>query len=942
MLLGFAISLGAMAQFPSQIATWTFDTGYDVTDGVYTPNENEWAEVGTQWFNAGAPKFVANSAVGNAADYVVTASTARYWSLCTGYNNQVFRVVNDTESNSITDYTDAAQHANYYELQFPTKGYTSIQMSLACTYGNNAEATLQSVISTDGGTTWKVGEVATTSSTWYTYTANTLSIPASNCENVIVRLIFGNEFSSNWNMDYITLTGIEFEGDVAPNIQERPVVDTDFTDWSVLDKNGGTQTITTSFSGEEIDFTLVGTSCSPTGQNTSKFGDLTGYLMADKSAGGTITTGTFDNITSVRYFHGATGSSRGWGLKKKSANDADWVTLSEAYANPASGVWVECEINEEDVQLQWYNLNDAQNAYMFELEIYSNVASTAQQVALTTAASPAEGGSLTVSPVSESYDEGTVLTLTATENFGYDFVNWTNADGEVVSTDAQFEYTIEADETLTANFEQVNTYELAMTIEGGGKDYMISYNPAPTIVGGKQMYEDGTTVQITASSNAILTFKEWNNAETTETISVTMDDDQSFTAVYEAEDYIVGWDFMKSGKQNRPADFASTADNEAATFYLINENGGKTGWLDKSNEAAGGYETFKGAAVNWNNLGEYWYQFEFNASDFTDIRVDAEIMYNFKAYTTIKVQYSTDGSTWKDAYTFAMTEVKTKYPISVELGEDADNAEKVYVRYYPDKTAGTDGAESANDGTVISNVFVYGTPAPKVLVINDTETECEDFNPELESYDKVVYNRELNNGYTYGFICLPFAPDEESLKNFRFYQLSSANNETVTFEEVDAPEAGRPYLYSIKEGATCTNSITGGTITFDLANPTAVENFSTGTWELVGSLKNETIDCTADQTKLNYVLNSANNTLQKVTKTLTVYPYTAYVRNNTVSSVVMMRVYISGPNGIKEISRDAIEGFESAEGQFDLQGRALSKPMKGQIYIQNGEKKIQW
>lgn len=213
MLIGLGMSISSMAQ--TELANWTFETGYDVADGVYTPNESEWTEVTAQWFNAGAPSFLPNSAVGNAADYMVTASTSRYWQLCSGWDNHVFRVVNDTESNNITDYTDAAQHTNYYEVQFPTKGYTNIKMTLANAYGGNAEATLQSVISTDGGTTWTVGETATTASTWWTYNANTLSIPATDCEKVIVRLIFGNGFSSNWNMDYITLTGEEFTGDVS-------------------------------------------------------------------------------------------------------------------------------------------------------------------------------------------------------------------------------------------------------------------------------------------------------------------------------------------------------------------------------------------------------------------------------------------------------------------------------------------------------------------------------------------------------------------------------------------------------------------------------------------------------------------------------------------------------------------------------------------------------
>ena len=140
----------------TQIASWTFETGYDVAENVYTPNANAWAAVGAQWFNAGQPKFVANEAIGNAADYIVTGSTARYWELCTGWENKVFRIVNDTEANNITDYTDGSKHANYYEVQFPAKGYTGIKLEYACAFGGNAEATLQAVVSTDNGSTWVV------------------------------------------------------------------------------------------------------------------------------------------------------------------------------------------------------------------------------------------------------------------------------------------------------------------------------------------------------------------------------------------------------------------------------------------------------------------------------------------------------------------------------------------------------------------------------------------------------------------------------------------------------------------------------------------------------------------------------------------------------------------------------------------------------------------
>ena len=349
-----------------------------------------------------------------------------------------------------------------------------------------------------------------------------------------------------------------------------------------------------------------------------------------------------------------------------------------------------------------------------DVRINGTINGTIEAVAkytLSATANIAEAGTVNVYPASEVYDDGTELTLTATENFGYDFVNWTNAAGEEVSVENKFVWTVTADEVLTANFKQVNTYELAMTIDGGANDYMISYNPAPTIVDGKQMYEEGTIVGIAAASNPILTFTNWNNGETNPALSVTMDADKAYTASYSAVDYIVGWDFIKRGNNGRPADFASTTDNETATLYLINENGDTQGWLDKSKEAAGGYESFEGAAVNWKKLGEYWYETKINATEFTEIRVEAELMYNYNAYTTVIVEYSVDGTEWAEGGRVTMAGAKTENAVSAEFGDDANNQATLYIRFRPDKEFGSVDGTSApdNDGTTITNIFVYGT-----------------------------------------------------------------------------------------------------------------------------------------------------------------------------------------------------------------------------------------
>lgn len=358
------------------------------------------------------------------------------------------------------------------------------------------------------------------------------------------------------------------------------------------------------------------------------------------------------------------------------------------------------------------NLGSSKTIGFSDVQIHGAVSGTVADVTkytLAAAGNMAEAGSVTVYPVSEKYDEGTVLTMTAIENFGYNFVNWTNAAGEEVSTESKFAWTVNADDVLTANFVKVNTYELAMAIEGDANDYMISYNPVPTIVDGKQMYEEGAVVEISAASNPILTFTNWAHGESNPTLSVTMDDNKAYTAIYSAADYIIGWDFIKKGGNGRPADFASTVDNETAVLYMTNADGDVQGWLDKSKEAAGGYESFVGAAVNWKKLGVYWYEFKMNAAEFTDIRVEAELMYNYNAYTTVIVEYSIDGTTWKEAGRVTMAGAKTENPVSATLGEDANNQATVYVRFRPDTTGAVDGSSAPdNDGTTISNIYVYG------------------------------------------------------------------------------------------------------------------------------------------------------------------------------------------------------------------------------------------
>lgn len=339
---------------------------------------------------------------------------------------------------------------------------------------------------------------------------------------------------------------------------------------------------------------------------------------------------------------------------------------------------------------------------------------TVQQVnsyTLSAAVSTVGAGTVKVSPAGTVFDAETSITVTATKNFGYKFVNWTDANNQVVSTDEAYTFSISTNTALKANFEKINTYALDYKVEGGAKDYMVNATPAPTIVNGKNMYEEGTEVTLTASSNDILTFTNWNDGETGAERKINMNADQSFTAAYSAKDFIAGWDFYKETKSGRAADFAAE-DNDADQLILRDADGNAYSWLDKSN-SAGGYEG-KNAAVNWTTvstkpLGETYWQTKVNATAFTDIKVKSSMLYNYNAYETYNVEYSLNGTDWTKVGAINMPGAKAWTDGEFTLPSDANNKAEVYIRWIADKTSSIKGATGNNDGIAIAGIYITGT-----------------------------------------------------------------------------------------------------------------------------------------------------------------------------------------------------------------------------------------
>lgn len=376
----------------------------------------------------------------------------------------------------------------------------------------------------------------------------------------------------------------------------------------------------------------------------------------------------------------------------------------QAQLTSAEGFTLSCTVGVGSTKQQGFadvHINGLLNGTVQQVEQYT----------LSAAVSTVGAGTVKVSPAGTVFDAETSITVTATKNFGYKFVNWTDANNQVVSTDEAYTFSISANTALKANFEKINTYALNYKVEGGAKDYMISASPVPTIVEGKNMYEEGTEVTLTASSNDILTFTNWNDGETGAERKIKMNVDQSYTAAYSAKDFIAGWDFYKSAREGRTADFAAE-DNDVDQLILRDADGNTYTWLDKSN-SAGGYEG-KNAAVNWTSkktkpLGETYWQTKVNATAFTDIKVKSSMLYNYNAYETYNVEYSLNGTDWTKVGAIKMPGAKAWTDGEFTLPSDANNKAEVYIRWIADKTSSIKGATSDSDGIAIAGIYITGT-----------------------------------------------------------------------------------------------------------------------------------------------------------------------------------------------------------------------------------------
>ncbi len=187
------------------------------------------------------------------------------------------------------------------------------------------------------------------------------------------------------------------------------------------------------------------------------------------------------------------------------AGDYDENTTATATASPATGYnfdnWSGASTSTE-TSVDIYMDGEKSLTANFSLKSYS----------LTTALDPSGSGSINLDPDQASYDHGTEVTATITENSGYIFDNWSGAS---TSTETSIVITMDGNKSLTANFSTVAEGDGSITVRAkminGSSDKLelrLDGNTEHTWTVNSNSYANYTYSGITGSHNVKIYFQD--------------------------------------------------------------------------------------------------------------------------------------------------------------------------------------------------------------------------------------------------------------------------------------------------------------------------------------------------------------------------------------------------------------------------------------------------
>ena len=196
-----------------------------------------------------------------------------------------------------------------------------------------------------------------------------------------------------------------------------------------------------------------------------------------------------------------------------------WVVFSSAdLAYPAGTVSHTTDTNSDWTLLNgtWYHLPQLTINGSWEMKLIMSAPVQPTQYTITVVSNNNAWGTVTGGG---TYNAGATATLIATPANGYRFVSW--SDGNTQSTHT---VTVTGNATYVATFEAIPPTQYTITV--------VSNNNAWGTVTGGGTYNEGTTVQLTASPAANYRFDSWNDGNTDNPRTITVTGDATYIATF--------------------------------------------------------------------------------------------------------------------------------------------------------------------------------------------------------------------------------------------------------------------------------------------------------------------------------------------------------------------------------------------------------------------------
>ena len=255
--------------------------------------------------------------------------------------------------------------------------------------------------------------------------------------------------------------------------------------------SGGTGSYTVNMTGLTANTTYYVRAYATNSQGTS-YGSEVSFKTTQNTSAPTVTTSAVTNVTqtsakghgNVTADGGTTVTERGvcWCTSHNpttSGSHASSGTGTGSFTSSITGLTANTTY-----YVRAYAVNSAGTAYGEEVSF------TSQQVpsyTVSVSANPANGGTVTGGG---TYQQGQSCTVSATANSGYTFTNWSE-NGNVVSTSANYTFTVNTNRTLVANF----------TYNGGGNAPTGAINGLFSVSATQQVYFSQGNLQYQASTN---------------------------------------------------------------------------------------------------------------------------------------------------------------------------------------------------------------------------------------------------------------------------------------------------------------------------------------------------------------------------------------------------------------------------------------------------------